>query len=629
MRKENSDLLRLAVMLLLVLFSASSALAVDRHQADARYTWNLADLYASEAEWETALGELDAMIDNFAAYKGRLGESPQVLAEYYALAEQYSIKRDRVGSYASLGQNINTHDQRYLAMNQRVQALGARFARETSWDNSEVLAIPRETLLQWIEATPELQPYRFILLRLVRNNEHVLDESSERLLALSGPAMGTSYLAYDRLTTQDIDFPEVTLANGETLTATYANYNKISLTPVASDREAMYKGYYWSFRDYQNTFAALFLGMLRSNTYRMEARGYASTREMRYFPNAKPEAIQDQLLEIAKTKNEPLRRYHELRKKALGLDTYRYCDIVAPLVDADVSMSFDSAFAVLIESLEPFSRELADVARQARQNRWVDAYPADDKYFNAFCGGAYGVHPYVLINYNDNLPSLSTLSHEMGHAVHGELSNTNQNFYNTFTDAIVSETASTMFETIVQNELLNRVKTPEERIAILQLRIDDLATLFYRQSILGDFELKAHRAQAEGKPITANTLNKFFVESLKAVYGDALDDPEWVDVFWATKPHFYSPYYVTDYTFSKVASVALYKQMTQGSKKNRKKAVERFVNLLKSGGTDYPVDQLKTAGVDLTTPDPYLALVAEMDALVTQLEKELKAAKRI
>ncbi|MFH0884054.1 MAG: M3 family oligoendopeptidase [bacterium] len=629
MRTDNSAWRYGSVLIILFSLSFTTVWAVDRHDAAERCTWNLGDLYAGEAEWETALNELGAMVDTLASYKGRLSESPEVLAEYFRLTEEYLVKRERVGSYAYLGQSISTHDQNVLAMVQRVQTHSARYYRETSWDNSEMLAIPKETLLSWIENTPSLQPYRFTLLRLIRNDEHVLDEEGEHLMALAGPALGAVGAAYGQLTSQDMDFPEIVLTNGDTITANYANFNKIAATSVASDREAMFKGYYWSFREYQNTFASLFLGMLRSTYFRAQARDYQSTREMRYFPNAKPVEIQDQLLEIARTRNAPLKRYHELRKKILGLDSYRYCDIVAPLVDRGLSIPFDSAFGILIDALEPFGGEFAENARRAYKERWVDAYPADDKYFNAFCGGPYDTHPYVLINYSDDLESLSTLSHEMGHAVHAVLTNETQNYYNTFADAIISETASTMFEEIVQNELMKRVKTPEERIAILQLRIDELASLFYRQSILGDFELKAHRAQAEGKPITANTLNQFFVESLTDVYGNVLDDPEWADVFWATKPHFYSPYYVTDYTFSRVSSAALYKLMTEGSKKKREQARQRYIELLKSGGSDYPIDQLKRAGVDLTTPDPYLALVAELDDLVTQLEKELKAAKML
>ena len=590
-----------------------------------RYKWDLTAICDGWEAWQRSYGELEQAIDAFPAFQGTLAlDGDRLLAAFRAMDEMGALSY-RVWYFASLHYDQDQRDNTVNARRQQVQILFARQAQSSSWFNPELLAIPLETIRGWIAASPDLAVYQFAIESLFHEQEHVLDESGERLMSFSGRFDSVPYDSYSALTTADMKFPSITLASGERMTLTYGQYRALLETNRnQQDRATAYRAFHQTYADGQNTYAALYNGVLQRDLFHARARGYASTLDAALHGNNIPTSVVENLIRETKASVEPLRRYHRLRRRVLGGDTYRLFDVFVPLVDHDVRYSYDEVGAWIADSVAPLGPAYQQNVRRAFEGGWIDVFENAGKRSGAYSAPVYGSHPYMLLNYNETLDSVFTLAHEMGHSMHTLLSHQAQPFVYAGYTIFVAEVPSTLSEALFLDLMLERAASQAERIVLLQHAIDSIASTFYTQVMFADFELQAHRLVEQDQPITADTLNGIYATLLREFYGDVIDEEEISRVTWARIPHFFStPYYVYQYATCFASTAALMQGIRGENPAGRAAAVDRYLALLKAGGSDYPMNLLARAGVDLSQPDTVRAVSGELNSLVARLEKEL------
>ena len=615
-------------LILFFVLSIQVLLAAPKERADIddKYKWNMSDIYSDWNAWEQDLQRLDGLMDGYSELKGTLSGGPASLLRAFTMREELSLIADRVQTYAGLIRAIDNRDNEVYAKLQQVQILFSKFGTATSWFAPEMLAIPWETMETLFADNPELAPYRFGVEDLYRQQAHVLDEKSERLLSYFSRFSGNPGNVYDQLSTADIQFGTITLSTGEEVQISEGEAGRIFATSrIHEDRKAAFLERNGTYNKNINTYAASYDGICQRDWAFAQARNYESTLEATLERNNIPVDVYLNLLEQGRAGTAPLQRYHKLRKEALKLDEYDGYDSAIPVIDFEKDYDYDGVARMVQESIKPLGRSYSQKQVQAFSPGWVDVYETPGKTTGAFSAGLYGVHPYMLLNYTNTLNDVFTLAHEMGHTVHTMLANEAQTFSNSGYTLFVAEVASTMAEAHLLEYMLEESEDSQERLVLLSHAIDNIAGTFYTQVLFADYEYQVHKLVEEGMPITADVLNSVYHDVLVTFYGDSMDNHELYDITWARIPHFSAvPYYVYQYATSYAASASLFKQMNEGTRKSKKQARANYINLLKSGGSDYPVEQLKQAGVDMTQPEAVQAVIDNMDDLVNRYEKELK-----
>ncbi|MGD9903125.1 MAG: oligoendopeptidase F [Vicinamibacterales bacterium] len=605
--------------------SAPATLTPERSAVDPAYTWDLSAIFPSWDAWEAAMTDLEAKIGSFKALAGTLGQSGTALRDALQAHDAIGQLSYRVWYYPSLTHDQDQRDNASAARRQRVQLLFARLEHATSWFNPELLTVPLDTIHGWMAADPALAVYRFAVDDLFRKQAHVLDLAGERLLSLASRLSGAPRDAYESLSTADAKFPAITLSTGVTVQVTYGQYRRVLATSrVAADRKAAFDAHYDVFGATRNTYAALYNGVLHRDWFQARARGYATTLDAALFGDAIPPAVVTTLIDETKAGIEPFRRYHRLRKRALGLAEYTAADAYVPLVEHDAQYRYDDVRAWIVESTARLGPEYQARVREAFDRRWIDVYENQGKRSGAYSAPVYGAHPYMLLNYNDTLDAVFTLAHEMGHSMHTLLAHAAQPFVYAGYTIFVAEVPSTLNEELLLELMLERVGSREEGIVLLQHAIDGIVGTFYNQVLFADFELEAHRMVERDEPITAESLTTLYNGLLDAYWGDAISRDERLGWTWARIPHFYqSPYYVYQYATCMASTAALMQAVGSADPGQRADGVERYLALLAAGGSDHPMTLLQRAGVDLSEPTAIRALVAHLDRLVGRLEAAL------
>jgi len=590
-----------------------------------RYKWDLTSICATWDDWSTGYKRLDDAIAAFTAFQGTLAQGPDRLLAAFKAMDQMGELSYRVWYFASLQYDEDQRNNDINARRQQVQILFARQQQASSWFNPELLAIPLETVRGWLAANSDLAMYRFAIESLFHEQQHVLDEQGERLMSYAGRFNSVPYDSYSALTTADVKFSSLTLSNGNTITLTYGQYRALLETnPNQEDRAAAYRAFHQTFADSQNTYAALYNGVLQRDWFHARARGYKTTLDAALHGNNIPTSVVENLIEVTKQGAEPLRRYHRLRRRVLGGPTYRLFDVFVPLVEHTARYPYDDVGAWIVDSVAPLGREYQQNVRRAFDGRWIDVFENSGKRSGAYSAPVYGAHPYMLLNYNETLDAVFTLAHEMGHSMHTLLSHQSQPFVYAGYTIFVAEVPSTLNEALFLDLMLERARNRNERVVLLQHAIDSIASTFYTQVMFADFELQAHRLVEQDLPVTAEALNTIYAALLDAYYGDVIDKEEVSRVTWARIPHFFStPYYVYQYATCFASTARLMQGVRSKTPAEREDGVKRYLDLLRAGGSDYPMNLLARAGVDLSQPDTVSAVATELDALVARLEKEL------
>src|SRR4051794_9591872 len=596
----------------------------NRGEIPDRFKWNVDDIFPSWEAWDAAYKELDAGIGRYATLKGSLSGGPAQLLEAFRQSETLGQLAYRVWYYPSLQYDEDQRDNTINARRQQVQILFANWKQVESWFSPELLQIPIETVRGWMGSDPALALYRFAIENLYRLQEHVLDEAGERLMSLSSRLSQAPYDAYAALSTADARFPKIKLSDGEEVTVSCGQYRAILATRrEQTDRERAFTALHETYKASLNTYAALYNAVCQRDWFQARARGYTSTLEAALHGDNIPTSVVENLIETTRAGVGPLRRYHQLRRRTLDLPTYQVYDFSIPLVSFDKKYNYDEVLDWIVDAVAPLGPDYQALMRKGFSSHWIDVYENEGKRSGAYSAPVYGVHPYMLLNYTDTLDDVFTTAHEMGHSMHTILSHETQPFIYSDYTIFVAEVPSTLSEALLLEYMLEHSTDPTERIVLLQHAIDNITGTFFTQVMFADFELRAHRLVESDQPMTAENLTGIYTELLKDYYGDAVDLNAYTGITWSRIPHFFnSPYYVYQYATCFASTAKLAKEIMGGGP-TAVDARDRFLNLLRAGGSDYPMELLRTAGIDLSQPDTVLAVVDQLDDLVTRLEAEL------
>ncbi len=609
-----------------LLMNTASAKPETRVRAEipAQYRWDFSAIYADWAAWDAASQDMEKKMDAFAAMKGTLKDGPAAVLKAYQAFDEIGMLQYKVYRYPQLQRDVDTRNQEIAGKFQRVGAIFAKFGTATAWFTPELLTIPQATMEKWIAETPALAPYKFGILDNYRQQEHVLDEKGERLMSFAARFNQTPTATFQELSTSDIKFPKVTLSDGKEITLSPGTYQSVLQTNYnQADRAEAFEAYLKTYAATENTYAAIYNGVMQRGWFTAQARNYPTTLDAALDGNAIPPEVVTTLVETARKGTAPLQRYLKLRKKLLGLESYHLYDGQIPIFKSEKTYAYDDAKELVISSVAPLGADYVEQYKKFVSGGRIDVYENDGKRSGAYNAGVYGVGPYLLLNYNDTLDAVFTFAHEAGHAMHTVLSYANQPFVTADYTIFVAEVASTTNERFLLNKLLATTTDPKERFLLLQHAVDSILGTFYTQVLFADYELQAHRLVEQGQPVTAEVLSKIYQGLLKDYYGDAATLDELYKYTWTRIPHFYnSPYYVYQYATCFASSAKLFNDMTTGDEASKQAATARYLTLLKSGGNDHPMKQLQKAGVDLTQRETVQAVVDQLDALVSQMEAE-------
>jgi len=598
---------------------------LERDQIPDRFKWDLSPIFPDWDAWDAAYGELERKIAAFGALQGTLARGAAALLAALKLRDDIGQLEYKVWYFASLRYDQDQRDNQFNAKRQQVQILFAKAAQAAAWFDPELLAIPLETVRQWMAQSADLGLYHFAIEDLYRQQEHVLDDKGEHLLSLSSRFSGSPNDAYAALSTADVKIPKVRLSTGTEIALTYGQYRAILATNRnQADRATAFHEFHKIYESTVNTYASLYNAVLQRDLFHSQARGYKSTLEAALHGNNIPTAVVENLIETTKAGTAPLQRYHKLRKRVLGLETYHSYDASIPLVDFDRKYPYEAVLEWLPASVSPLGSDYQREMRAILEGQCIDVYENPGKRSGAYSAPVYGARPYMLLNYNDTLDAVFTLAHEMGHSMHTVLSHAHQPFVYASYTIFVAEVPSTLSEALFLRYMLSESSDERERVVLLQHAIDGIVATFFTQVMFADYELQAHRLAEQGRPVTADVLGDIYFGLLKAYHGDALDYDEASRLTWARIPHFYStPYYVYQYATCFASSARLMHALTTGADSDRAAAVDRYLTLLKAGGSDHPMVLLQRAGVDLSKPETVRATIDQLDALVTELERAI------
>lgn len=600
-----------------------------RAEIPAEYRWDFSAIYAGWPAWEADMQRMDTLMTEFVALRGTLAQGAPALVRAYQAYDEIGKLQYRLYRYPQLQRDVDSRDQDVAGRFQRVMALFAKFDAATAWFQPELLALPQAQVQGWLDSTPALKPYAFGITDSFRKQGHVLDAEGERLLSLAGPAGRASVNTYDELSTSDIKYPTLATSDGRQVTLTPGNYSALlESDPNQADRAKAAAAHVGTYGAQANTYAAIYAGILQRDWFNAQARKFPTTLDAALNDNDVPRSVVETLVETTRAGTAPLQRYARLRKKLMGLADYHLYDSFRPLFASTQTYPYARARALVLESVAPLGDDYVKRYRQFVSGGRIDVYENEGKRSGAYSAGVYGVGPFQLLNYNDTLDSAFILAHEGGHAMHTVLSYENQPFSTADYTIFVAEVASTTNERFLLEALLKKTTDPQERFLLLQHAVDSIVGTFYTQVLFADFELQAHQLVEKGQPVTTEVLNTLYAGLLKTYYGDALVVDDFYKWTWARIPHFFhSPYYVYQYATCFASSAQLFKSMTTGSAESKKAATDRYLTLLKSGGNDHPMAQLKKAGVDLTQRATVQAVVDQLDSLVSQMEVEAAKIK--
>ncbi len=583
--------------------------------------WNLEYLYPTIKDWENDYEKLEEMTNEMINFQGKLGNYEDFLA-YTILQKELSELHIKVHIYASLLSDLNRKNTDNVARVQKMGFFYGKLTQATAFVNPELLSVGKEKIDSFINKSEELAEYRFLVEKLFRNQEHILDEKSESLLANFTQLSSQGKSLYSSLAVADKIDKEVVLSNGEKIVITSGNYNSyLADLESQEDRKAVFEAYYKQYADHKNIYAQIYNTVLQRDIAVIKTRNYKSSLESYLYSNNIPMEVYSNLIEVAKDNTEPIKRYYKIRKEYLGLEKHHTYDSLVSLAESTSKFTYDEARNLFFDSIKGFSKDFQDKAHSAIEDGFVDVFEKEGKQTGAYSWGAINQHPYILLNFDNTLHSVFTLAHEAGHAMHSLFAAESQPVATQSYTIFVAEIASTFNEHNLLDHFINNAKaTKEDKITLLQQSIDDIIGTFYSQTLLAAYELKAHEMAENGEAITYESLSSIMIDLFKEFYGIDITEENGKEFVWAYIPHLYNaPFYVYQYATSFAASLKLY-EMVKEDPKN----IEKHINLLKSGGNDFPVNQVKKAGIDLTTKETFMAVVNRLNNLLDELEVALK-----
>jgi len=581
-------------------------------------TWCLEDMFESDDFWEEEFGRLQRMIFQYEDFEGTLGESADRLLEYLKFNDETNLLMERLYVYANMRYHQDMANSMYQEFAARAQKLMVEMSGASAFAEPEILEITTEKINVFFNENPELETYKRYISEILRGKNHTLDKKTETILAKSRQMANAAENIFSMYNGADIKFPSITTGEGEEIEITHGNFVPLLESVDREVRKAAFEGVYETYGKMRNTLAATFAANLDQANFYAQVRNFSSAREMYLYGSNIPESVYDNLIETVHKNMDKMHKYVSLRKKILDVSELHMYDLYTPIAKApDTKYSFEAAKDIVLEGLAPMGEEYIKVLEEGFDNRWIDVYENEGKRSGAYSWGAYGIHPYVLMNYHGTLDHVFTLAHEMGHAIHSYYSDANQPYVNAGYKIFVAEVASTCNESLLIQHLLKITEDEEEKTYLINHFLEQFKGTLYRQTMFAEFEKIAHSMVQNGEGVTADRLCGIYYNLNKEYFGDDIVIDKEIELEWARIPHFYNPFYVYQYATGLSAAIALSKRILEEGKP----AVEDYMKFLTGGSSQDPIELLKIAGVDMTSSEPIETALELFGNLLEELQK--------
>lgn len=590
----------------------------ERGEIDEEYIWNLESIYATDEDWEAAYETVEERIDDLAAYEGQTADDGDTLREVLELREEIMRELSRIAAYARMRRDEDTRNQEYQALTARAQSLAADASSAASFIEPELQSLSREELDGLIAEEPALEEYEHYFDDVLRMKSHTRSAEIESLLADLGEITGASGEIYTMLANADIEFPAVE-RDGEAVEITQSNFTKLQKDPDREFRREVYEGFYDEWAEVRNTVGTAYENSVKADNKLARARDYDNAREAAMHGPNVPVEVYDNLVETVRANLDKLHRHADLKREALGVDELRMWDLYMPIASGErPDLGYEEATDHVVEALAPLGEEYQSRVAEGLESRWVDVYENVGKQSGAYSGGTYDTQPFILMNYQNDIPSMYTLAHELGHSLHSQLTSEHQSYvYNDY-EIFVAEVASTVNEALLTHHLLDTVEDDDFRLHVLNEYLERFRSTLYRQTMFADFEHRAHEIAAEGGALTPDRLDDLYGELKAEFYASAAVDDR-IAREWMRIPHFYRAYYVYQYATGISAAVSLATDILEEGEP----AAARYREFLRSGSREYPLELLDTAGVDMRSPEPIEDALGVYDEYLDEMESLL------
>ncbi|MFD1735331.1 oligoendopeptidase F [Bacillus salitolerans] len=596
----------------------------SRSEVAVEDTWRLEDIFATDKDWENEFKEVKALIPKAEEFQGKLGESSDIFLQLLTYQDELLMRISKLYTYAHMRYDQDTTNSFYQGLNDRASNLYTQISSALAFVVPEILALDESILKSFLEEKEELKVYEHALDEINRTRPHVLSAKEEALLAQASEVTSSSSNTFGMLNNADLKFPTIKDENGEEVEITHGRYIRFLESSDGRVRKEAFKAVYETYGNYKNTFASTLSGAVKKDNFYARVRNYKTAREAALSTNNIPEQVYDNLVNTVNDHLHLLHRYVSLRKKVLGLSELHMYDLYTPLVkDIKMEVSYEEAKDYVLKGLKPLGEEYQSILKEAYENRWVDVHENKGKRSGAYSSGVYGTNPYILMNWQDNVNNLFTLAHEFGHSVHSYYTRKSQPFVYGNYSIFVAEVASTCNENLLNDYLLNTIDDEKKRLYLLNHYLEGFRGTVFRQTMFAEFEHNVHMKAQEGEALTPDMLTEMYYDLNKKYFGSDIVVDEEIGLEWSRIPHFYYNYYVYQYATGFSAAAALSKQILEEGEP----AVERYIEFLKAGSSDYPIEVLKKAGVDMTSPEPMKQALKVFEEKLTEMEQLLEGIK--
>jgi len=591
-----------------------------RNEVPVEDTWRLEDIFATDEQWDMEYNSVKAMLPKANEYKGKLGESANLLWEALQYQDEVMMRLGKLYAYAHMRYDQDTTNGFYQGMDDRAKNLYTQVSSAFAYVVPELLSIDEEKLNQFLVEKEELRLYEHAFDEINLQRPHVLDADQEALLAEASEVLGAASNTFSMLNNADLQFPVIKDENGEDVEVTHGRYIRFLESSDRRVRKDAFKAVYSTYGKFRNTFASTLSSQVKKDNFQARVRKYESARQAALAANNIPESVYDNLVNTINKNLHLLHRYVKLRKKVLGVDELHMYDLYTPLVkDIKMEVTYNEAKDLVLKGLEPLGEDYLNVLKEGFDNRWVDVHENKGKRSGAYSSGSYGTNPYILMNWQDNVNNLFTLAHEFGHSVHSYYTRKTQPFPYGNYSIFVAEVASTCNEALLNDYLLKTIDDDKKRLYLLNHYLEGFRGTVFRQTMFAEFEYEIHKRAQNGEALTADLLTNIYYDLNKKYFGNDIVVDEEIGLEWARIPHFYYNFYVYQYSTGFSAATALSKQILEEGKP----AVDRYIEFLKAGSSDYPINVLKKAGVDMTSATPIEEACKVFEEKLMEMEKLL------
>ncbi|WP_174730925.1 oligoendopeptidase F [Mesobacillus harenae] len=592
-----------------------------RSEIPAQDKWRLEDIFSSDVDWEKEFLEVSSSLPNIEKFKGTLGNSAEALYDALKYQDELMERLLKLYTYAHMRYDQDTTNSFYQGLDERIKSLYSQASSSLAFIIPEILAIDEQKVEDFLKGHDALKLYEHALEEINLQRPHVLSADQESLLAQAAEVMGSSGNTFGMLNNADLEFPAIKDENGEEVEITHGRYIRFLESEDRRVRKDAFKAVYETYGKFKNTFSSTLNGTVKKDNFNARVRKYDSARHAALAANNIPESVYENLVKTVHDNLPLLHRYIKLRKKVLGVEKLHMYDLYTPLVkNVNMDVSYKEAEELILKGLTPLGEEYVSILKEGFENRWVDVQENKGKRSGAYSSGVYGTNPYILMNWQDNVNNLFTLAHEFGHSVHSYYTRKNQPFPYGNYSIFVAEVASTCNEALLNNHLLNTIEDEQKRLYLLNHYLEGFRATVFRQTMFAEFEHLIHQKAQNNEALTAESLTEEYYELNKKYFGEEdIEIDEEIGLEWARIPHFYYNYYVYQYATGYSAATALSKQILEEGEP----AVQRYLEFLKAGSSDYPIEVLKKAGVDMTSSQPIEQACKVFEQKLEEMEKLL------